>query len=165
MRREVCQSGGAKAEGGGDKVVDFDGYEIDDDPARVDFDALWQSLSTDAYWSRWRSEDDVRRQVHHAWRIIASHASGGSMVGFARATSDGVAVAYLADVYVLAQHRGRGLATAMLTELIDNGPGRDFRWMLRTQDAHDLYRKLGFATPDHTYLERASPRSAPGEAD
>lgn len=80
------------------------------------------------------------------------------MVGFARAASDGVSVAYLADVYVAETHRGRGLGTALLNEMIDHGPGRDFRWMLHTRDAHGLYRKFGFAEPDASYLERRSPR-------
>ncbi len=77
---------------------------------------------------------------------------------FARALSDGVALAYLADVYVLAEHRHRGLGQALLREMIDNGPGRDFRWMLRTDDAHGLYRKFGFAAPGSAFMERVSDR-------
>jgi ribosomal protein S18 acetylase RimI-like enzyme len=131
---------------------------IDDDVARIDLDVLWDFLSTEAYWSRWRSFADVRRQVADAWRVVGCYAPGASMVGFARAASDGVSVAYLADVYVAETHRGRGLGTALLNEMIDHGPGRDFRWMLHTRDAHGLYRKFGFAEPDASYLERRSPR-------
>ena len=131
---------------------------IDDDVTRIDVDALWAFLSTEAYWSRWRSFEDVHRQVAHAWRVVGCYAPDGSMVGFARAMSDGVGTAYLADVYVLDAHRGRGLATALVTEMIEAGAGRDFRWMLHTRDAHRLYRRLGFAEPDQSYLERRSPR-------
>ena len=137
-------------------------YEIDDDPARVDLDAVWWFLRREAYWSRWRSREDVQHQVENAWRVVGCYDGQGHMVGFARAVSDGVAIAYLADVYVLLEHCGRGLGAALVREMVDNGPGRDFRWMLHTVDAHSLYRKFGFSRPDSTFMERASgrPRSA-----
>lgn len=140
-------------------------YEIDDNPARVDADAVWQFLSTGAYWSRWRAKEDLRRQIEGAWRVVGCYDHHCGMVGFARALSDGVALAYLADVYVLADHRGRGLGEALVREMIENGPGRHFRWMLHTADAHRLYRKFDFTTPDTTYMERRSGRSTlPGSA-
>jgi GNAT superfamily N-acetyltransferase len=144
------------------------GYVIDDDPARVDRDAAWQYLSTEAYWGRWRPREVLDAQIASAWRVVGAYtdgAAGGTgqvMVGFARAFSDGAATAYLADVYVLAEHRGRGLAAAVLRLMIDDGPGADFRWMLHTADAHGLYAGHGFGPPDPTYLERpAGPSRAP----
>ena len=98
-------------------------YEIDDSPDRVDPDAVWQFLSAEAYWSRWRSRDDVQRQIQGAWRVVGCYDGQGHMVGFARALSDGVALAYLADVYVLENHRGRGLGRALLQEMIEDRPG------------------------------------------
>ena len=76
------------------------------------------------------------------------------MVGFARAFSDGVAAAYLADLFVLRAHRGRGLGARLVQAMIDDGPGAKMRWMLHTADAHDLYARYGFGPPDSTYLER-----------
>jgi ribosomal protein S18 acetylase RimI-like enzyme len=85
-------------------------YEIDDDPARIDRDAVWAFLSTEAYWERWRDRVTVERQLDSAWRVTGAYETGtGRQVGFARAVSDGVAYAYLADVYVLAAARGQGL--------------------------------------------------------
>jgi GNAT superfamily N-acetyltransferase len=86
------------------------------------------------------------------------------MIGFARAVSDGVAFAYLADVYVDPAHRGRGLGRALIRVMIDHGPGRDFRWMLHTADAHDLYRHFGFQSPDPTVMQRpgTKPAGRPG---
>lgn len=133
-------------------------YETDSDPARVDRDALWQFLSTEAYWARWRSRDDVERQLASAWRVTGCYTPEGSMIGFARATSDGVSFAHLADVYVLAEHRGRGLGRALIREMIDNGPGADFLWTLHTHDAHSLYETFGFVPADHTCMERPSGR-------
>ena len=80
------------------------------------------------------------------------------MVGFARATSDGVALAYLADVFIVPEHRGQGLGRAVVSAMIENGPGADFRWLLHTADAHGLYADFGFAPPDSTLLERPSAR-------
>ena len=145
------------------------GYAIDDDLALVDRDAAWQYLSTEAYWGRWRSRDVFDAQVAAAWRVVGAYgadgadgadtAPAGAMVGFARAFSDGAATAYLADVYVLPEHRGRGVAAAILRLMVTDGPGADFRWMLHTADAHGLYERFGFGPPDPSYLERPAPES------
>jgi len=129
-------------------------FQIDDDPARVDRDALWLFLSEQAYWGRWRSRQVVERQLDSAWRVVAGYDASGAMVGFARAVSDGCAIAYLADVFVVEAQRGKGLGKALVDEMVDRGPGRDFRWLLHTRDAHDLYRSFGFHEPDSTILER-----------
>jgi len=129
-------------------------YEISDDPARVDVDAAWAFLGTEAYWARWRTRDDFVRQVAGAWRVIGCYAEDGAMVGLARAFSDGVALAYLADVYVLPEHRGAGLGRRIVQAMVEDGPGRDFRWLLHTADAHGLYARFGFAAPDATLMER-----------
>ena len=128
------------------------GFELDDDPARVDLDAVWAFLSTEAYWGRERSRDLVERQVGEAWRVIGLYREG-RQVGFARVLSDG-RIAYLADVYVLAEHRGRGLGVELVREAVDDGPHRDLRWLLHTRDAHGLYEKFGFGPPSDRLLER-----------
>jgi GNAT superfamily N-acetyltransferase len=137
--------------------------ELDDDPDRVDLDALWAFLSTEAYWGRWRDRDAVARQVASAWRVVGAYqTSTGRMVGFARAISDGDALAYLADVYVLPEFRGQGAGVALVDMMVEQGPGAAFRWMLHTADAHGLYQRFGFAPPDHMYLERpAGQRAVP----
>jgi ribosomal protein S18 acetylase RimI-like enzyme len=143
-----------------DVVALHGNYELDDNPGRVDGDALWAFVSTEAYWGRWRSRADVDQQLSGAWRVVGCYDQDGQMVGFARAVSDGLDLAYLSDVYVLADHRGQGLGEALVREMIDNGPGADFRWMLHTSDAHELYRKFGFSEPDRRFMERASRKAA-----
>lgn len=136
-------------------------YGLSDDPARVDVGVVWQFLSAQAYWGRWRGRAEVESQLRGAWRVVGAYDSGGAMVGFARALSDGVSTAYLADVFVVAEHRGRGLGSLLVQEMVENGPGREFRWMLHTKDAHGLYARYGFAAPNASYLERpASPERA-----
>ena len=141
-------------------IVTIGRYEIDDDPARVDRDAVWRFLSTEAYWGRSRTRADLEAQLDDAWRLVAAYDGDGATVGFARAVSDGVNFAYLADVYVEASARGAGLGTAIVRAMVDDGPGRAFRWTLFTNDAHGLYARFGFAAPDATAMVR--PAFSPG---
>lgn len=128
---------------------------FDTDSTRVDLDRLWGFLSEHAYWGRWRTRDDVGAQLTAAWRVVGVYqAVSGEMIGFARAVSDGVAFAYLADAYIDRDHRGQGLGRELIRVMIDEGPGRRFRWMLHTADAHQLYRDFGFEHPDATVMER-----------
>lgn len=131
------------------------GFELDDDPSRVDLDAVWAYLSTEAYWGRERSREMVERQVREATRVVGLYLNG-RQVGFARIWSDG-RLAYLADVYVLAEHRGRGLGVELVRAAVDEGPQRDLRWILHTRDAHGLYAKFGFGPPTDRLLERPAP--------
>jgi GNAT superfamily N-acetyltransferase len=128
--------------------------EFDDDVARVDMDVVWGFLSEEAYWGRWRSREVVCRQVRSAWRVVGAYGADGTMVGFARAVSDGEAFAVLADVFVVATARGRGTGAGLVEAMIERGPGADFVWMLHTVDAHGLYERFGFAPPSDAYLER-----------
>jgi GNAT superfamily N-acetyltransferase len=131
------------------------GLVLSDDIARIDRDVVWDFMSREAYWARWRGRNDVERQLETAWRLVGAYqAESGAMLGFARAISDGVALAYLADVFVVPSARRRGVAKALLHFMIEEGPGARFRWMLHTADAHELYRGFGFAEPDATFLER-----------
>jgi GNAT superfamily N-acetyltransferase len=129
-------------------------YTCDDDPARLDLDAIWEFLSTEAYWHRWRTREQVALQVERAWRVVGAYDEHGRQVGFARALSDGVCDAYLADVYVLPAHRGNGLGKRLVSTMIDEGPGAHLRWTLFTRDAHTLYEQFGFAPPSPSALVR-----------
>ena len=130
-------------------------YELDDDPARIDPAAAAAFLIAEAYWGRWRTEHDIRRQIATAWRVIGAYDAAGAMVGMARAISDGGS-AYLADVYVLPAHRGRGLGKAVVAMMVEDGAGAGFRWMLHTSDAYGLYRQFGFEPPPDNYMERSA---------
>ena len=129
------------------------GYELDDDPARVDVDAVHDYLANESYWAAGRPRETVERLVQEATRVVGIY-HDGRQVGFARAFSDGVALAYLADVYVLSDHRGRGLGVELVREMVENGPLADVKWILHTSDAHGLYRKFGFGPPSERVLER-----------
>lgn len=134
-------------------------YEFDDNLGRIDRDAVWEFLSTQAYWGKFRTRADFEAQLASAWRVVGVYeTAAGRQVGFARAVSDGVAFAYLGDVFILPDARGAGLGKELVETMIDRGPGVSFRWTLHTADAHGLYRQYGFAAPDETYLERPRPQ-------
>ncbi|CAI7975489.1 hypothetical protein FRAHR75_190006 [Frankia sp. Hr75.2] len=141
------------------------GFEIDDDPERIDRDAVWAALSTEVYWDLWRERSHVEAQLDSAWRVVGAYeVATGRQVGFARAISDGVSFAYLADVVVTGSARGHGLGKALVTTMIEDGPGVEFEWLLHTKDAHTLYERFGFRIPERTVMERGSPREPDFEA-
>jgi GNAT superfamily N-acetyltransferase len=126
----------------------------------VDLDEVHRFLSTESGWARGRSRSEVERLVRGASRVVGLYRDG-RQVGFARTVSDGAAFAYLADVYVLPEVRGRGLGLELVREAVDGGPFADRRWLLHTLDAHRLYGKLGFGPPGERLLERPA-GGAPG---
>jgi GNAT superfamily N-acetyltransferase len=129
------------------------GIELDDDPERIDVDEVHRFLAGESYWARGRPRELVGRLVRQAERVVGLYA-GDRQVGFARVVSDGVAFAYLADVYVLDELRGRGLGVELVREAVERGPHASLRWLLHTGDAHGLYRQLGFGDPPPTVMER-----------
>jgi ribosomal protein S18 acetylase RimI-like enzyme len=141
------------------KRVLADGLELDDAKDRIDLDEVHRFLSMDAYWSKGRPRETQERLVREASRVVGLY-DGDRQIGFCRAVTDGLAIAYLADVYVLPEFRGRGLGEELVREMIDNGPYAQLKWLLHTEDAHSLYRKFGFAEPNYKVLERPSTRNA-----
>ncbi len=130
-----------------------DGLELDDDPSRVDVDAVQDYLANESYWAKGRPRDVVERLVREAQRVVGLY-DGGRQVGFARAFTDGVSLVYLADVYVLPDYRGRGLGIELVREIVENGPYAGLRWILHTRDMHRLYGRVGFKEPSERVMER-----------
>jgi GNAT superfamily N-acetyltransferase len=130
-----------------------DGYELDHDPARVDRAAVHAFL-TRAYWAEGRTRAVNDALVDGAARVAGLYRDG-RQVGYARVVSDGHTVAYLADVYVLEEHHGRGLGVELARFSACEGPTAGVRkWLLHTRDAHGVYEKLGFGPPDERFMER-----------
>jgi GNAT superfamily N-acetyltransferase len=143
------------------------GFELDDDRSRIDVDAVHAFISTESYWGLGRPRGQVVRAIGGSTRVLGLYLDDGSQagrqVGFARAVSDATSVAYLADVYVLAAHRGRGLGLELVREMVE-GSYEGARWMLHTADAQRLYAKLGFVEgdPPYTLMERPPSSGAAG---
>jgi GNAT superfamily N-acetyltransferase len=132
-----------------------DGFELDDDPGRVDGDAVFAYLSGESYWAKGRTRDQIDSAIAASARVVSLY-RGERQIGFARVLTDGVAMAYLADVYVLPEFQGRGLGVELVRETVENGPYAGLRWVLRTGDAHGLYRRFGFGDPTPETMERPS---------
>jgi len=131
-----------------------EGYELDDDAGRVDIDAVHRFLALESYWAAGRPRETVERLVREASRVVGLY-HDGLQVGFCRAVTDRVSFAYLADVYVLAEHRGRGLGEGLVREMVE-ASGWSVRWLLHTGDGHGLYQKFGFTEPSPRVMERSA---------
>jgi predicted N-acetyltransferase YhbS len=130
------------------------GYELDDDRDRIDVDAVHAYIGGISYWAKGRSREKMEAALAGSARAIGLYAPDGSQVGFARVISDSTTYAYLADVYVLEEHRGRGLGVELVREAVDGEPWSHISWHLRTSDAHALYARFGFRPSTERSLER-----------
>lgn len=136
-----------------------EGIELDDDKARLDRVEVHRFICDESYWGKGRAREVQDRLIDEASRVVGLY-DGERQIGFCRAFSDGNSLAYLADVYVLDEYRGRGLGEALVREMVENGPYANVRWMLHTSDMHPLYRKLGFTEPSQKVMERNSTRNS-----
>lgn len=132
-------------------------YEISADKSRLDLDAIHAFLSQ-AYWSPGVPREVVARAIENS--ICFGVFCDDSQVGFARVVTDKATFAYLADVYVLAEHRGHGLARRIMEQVLAHPDLQGLRrMMLATRDADGLYAKFGFrplAAPDR-FMELHNP--------
>ena len=117
-------------------------YRISDDAGLVDVDVVHGFL-VESYWARGIPRETVARGIEHS--IPFSVFLGDRQVGFARVVTDRATFAYLADVFVVEDQRGRGLAEWLVTTVLTHPELQGLRrWLLITRDAHALYRKFGF---------------------
>jgi GNAT superfamily N-acetyltransferase len=135
-----------------------DGFEVDTDQARLDLDVIHGFLRT-AYWSTGVPREVVERSVRHSI-AFGLYAPDGRQAGFARVVSDRAVFAYLGDVFVLREWRGRGLGVWLVECVLAHPDLQGLRrWHLATADAHELYRRFGFqespAPERHMHLERS----------
>jgi GNAT superfamily N-acetyltransferase len=132
-----------------------DGYVISTDPARIDVDVVHGYL-TRSYWAGGISRDVVARSV--AGALNFGIYLDAAQVGGARIITDYATFAYLADVFVLEDHRGGGLGVWLLECVVSHPSLQGFRrWMLGTRDAHGLYEKTGWtriAPDDDRWMQR-----------
>jgi GNAT superfamily N-acetyltransferase len=119
-------------------------YEISTDPARIDV-VLVHEFLTNSYWAKGISAETVKKSIENS--ICFGVYFGRQQVGLARIISDLATFAYLADVFIAPDYRGRGLSRWLLECILGHSDLHGLRrWMLATKDAHGLYEKLGFTT-------------------
>ena len=130
------------------------GYYITTDKEKLDVEVI-HSFLTFSYWAEGISKHVVERSIEGSlcfgvFEKDRTNPDAGRQVGFARMITDQATFAYLADVFILEDHRGRGLSK-WLMEVIMSYPGLNGlrRMMLATRDAHGLYKQFGFAPLDN----------------
>jgi GNAT superfamily N-acetyltransferase len=130
-----------------------DGYELDDDRARLDRDAVHTYLGGVSYWAEGRTRER-QDELIAASAVVMGLYKDGNQVGFARAVDcDAAGFVYLADVYVLDAHRGRALGSALVEAIVEHERFAGRRWVLHTRDMHALYARFGFG-PNERLMER-----------
>ena len=118
------------------------GYEISTDPARLDIELIHRFLST-SYWAEGRTRDIVERSLRNS--LCFGAYAGVEQIAFGRVITDRAVFAYMADVFVVPEHRGRGVARALVQAMLDHPDLRELNvFLLRTKDAHRLYARFGF---------------------
>jgi GNAT superfamily N-acetyltransferase len=116
--------------------------EISSDRDRLDIDLIHRFLSTSSYWAKGRIREVVERSVQNS--ICFGAYIDGRQVAFARVVTDRAVHAYLADVFVVPEFRGRGISKALMRAILDDPDLQGLRWLLGTADAHGLYQQFGF---------------------
>jgi GNAT superfamily N-acetyltransferase len=118
-------------------------YVISTDNERLDVQFIHDFLSNTSYWAQGRSLDVVKRSIANSLNFGVFAET--KQVGFARVVSDFATFAWLADVFIVEEHRGHGLAIWLLEIIVGHQQLQGLRrWVLATRDAHELYRRFGF---------------------
>jgi GNAT superfamily N-acetyltransferase len=126
-----------------------EGYGISTDPARLDRHAIWEFLRTSYWWPDDAPASTVEKAIDNSALVFGLYDSSGEQAGFARVVTDRCRFAWLADVFVLAPHRGRGLGVWLVQTALEHPELRGVRVVLGTADAHGLYERFGFRTVDN----------------
>lgn len=134
-------------------------YDVSSDPARLDVALIHGWLSEQSYWAKGIPRDIVERAIANSINFAVYHQAEGQ-VAYARVITDKATFAYLADVFVLEEHRGKGLSKRLMQAVVDHPDLQGLRrWLLATWDAHGLYKQFGFTPlprPDRI-MERVDP--------
>jgi GNAT superfamily N-acetyltransferase len=121
--------------------------EISDDRSRMDIALIHAFLSQESYWAKNVPREVVERALENSLCVGAF--DDGAQVGFARVITDYATFAYIADVFVLPSHRGRGISKQIMDAIVNHPELRGLRrWHLVTRDAHGLYAQFGFTPVD-----------------
>ena len=141
-------------------------YLISTDPTKLDLDLIHQFLSEHSYWALGIPREVVARSIANSlcfgvYQVEnTAPAPDWRQIGFARVSTDRATFAYLADVFILPGHRGRGLSKRLMEAILAHPDLQGLRrWMLATADAHELYRRFGFTAlsqPDR-FMQRHDP--------
>lgn len=135
-------------------------FTISTDRDRLQLDAIHKFLSEESYWARERTREQTETAIKNS--LPFGVYQGARQIGFARVVTDYATFAYLGDVYILEEFRGRGLSKWLMNVIVNHPDLQGFRrWVLATRDAHTLYEKFGFTALKHParWMEKAAPNA------
>ena len=128
-------------------VYQKDGFTITTDKNSLDVEFIHNFLANESYWARGRSLELVQRSIDNS--VNFGVFDGHKQIGFARVVTDLATFAYLGDVFIIEEYRGRKLAVWLIEVITSHPKLQGFRrWILSTRDAHELYRRFGFTELD-----------------
>ncbi len=117
--------------------------EVTNDRARLDVALIHRYLSEESYWAAGIPRELVERSIEHS--LCFGAFDGDAQVGFARVVTDYATFGYVADVFVVPSHRGRGVSKEIMAAIRNHPELQGLRrWHLVTRDAHGLYEQYGF---------------------
>src|SRR5215213_2973578 len=137
-----------------------DEFTISTDRNRLQIEAIHRFLAEESYWARNRTREQTERAIKNS--LPFGVYKGENQIGFARVVTDYATFAYLGDVYILEEYRGRGLSKWLMDVIINHPDLQGFRrWILATRDAHALYEKFGFSAlkAPERWMEKAAPNA------
>src|SRR6266446_3247137 len=133
-------------------------YIISTDNNRLDIRIIHDFISNQSYWAQGRPLETVQRALDHSLNFGLYKSD--QQVGFARVVTDYATFGWIADVFVLTEHRGQGLSKWLMEVILSHRDLQGFRrWVLATKDAHSLYARFGFIAlhrPER-WMERPDP--------
>jgi N-acetylglutamate synthase-like GNAT family acetyltransferase len=131
-----------------------DGFILSTDKQYLDTDVIHHFLSVDSYWAKGITMEKVKKSIEKSSICFGMYegdpAKGeAKQIGFVRAVTDFVRFAWIMDVFVVPEYRGRGLSKWMMETMVEQSELKDVRkMMLCTYDAHGLYEQYGFQKLD-----------------
>lgn len=135
-------------------------FTISTDRGRLQIERIHQFLSEESYWAKERTFEQTETAIKNSlpFGVYADE----NQIGFARVVTDYATFAYVGDVYILEEFRGRGLSKWLMDVVLSHPELQNFRrWILATKDAHALYEKFGFTALKFParWMEKTAPNA------
>lgn len=137
-----------------------DQFQISTDSSRLDLGLIHRFLVEESYWARERTLEQTKTAIENS--ICFGVYDGERQVAFARVVSDKATFAYVGDVFVVEDYRGRGISKMLMQYIVEHPELQGLRrWVLATRDAHGLYEQFEFAPLRHPerWMEKTAPNA------
>jgi GNAT superfamily N-acetyltransferase len=136
-------------------------FTISTDPSLLQTDVIHRFLSEESYWATERTREQTIKAIENSLSF-GVYLADGQQIGFARVVTDHATFAYVGDVFIVAEYRGRGLSKWLMDTIVSHPDLQNLRrWILATRDAHSLYENFGFAPLRHPerWMEKTAPNA------